>query len=111
MTCITKGYINIHMFIISHFIFSEKLLSLPEMLSTLKVEHFRTTQVEAHAMKYPDLTRSESIFHSYIYVFIYSFVCFKVFYFLFYLIDFEREREALICCYILKTRMYFLSGS
>lgn len=71
------------------------------MFSTLKVEHFRTTQVETCAVKYPDLTRSESVFHSfihsfihlYIYVFIYSFVCFKVFYFLFYLIDFEKERE------------------
>lgn len=70
------------------------------MLSTLKVEHFRTTQVEACAVKYPDLTRSESIFHLYMYVFI----CFI---FLFYLIGFAREREALIRCYILKTRGIF----
>lgn len=64
------------------------------MLSTLKVEHFRTTEVEACAVKYPDLTRSESIFHSYIiYLFIHSFVlkCF-IFYFILLILK-ERDQH------------------
>lgn len=47
-----------------------------------------------------------SFIYTCMYLFIHSFIL-KCFIFLFYLIGFAREREALIRCYILKTRRYF----
>lgn len=76
------------------------LQCLEEKKKALKAKDFRATQVDTCAVKYPDLTRSESVFHSLIhtfihlciYVFIYSFICFKVFYFILLILR-KRERS------------------